>query len=315
MKYAMVVLAGCWLAAALPVAAAPTPAQRSDAVSLTASGAASCRKLGDFYWEIGTAAGPAGSGAVGRGYAAQKEMHIASGSKWVFGSYVLEKIGAQAQPTPAQLDALEMRSGYTSLRYGRCIFASTVADCFERRGNDRLTPADIGSFYYNGGHDQKLAVDLGLGAMDNRLFAAEVNRYLGGGLQFGFSSPQPAGGMVSTPANYGQFLRLILSGRLRMAHFLGSHPVCTLPESCAAAAHSPVPRAWHYSLNHWVEDDPGGDGSFSSPGAFGFYPWISADRRWYGLLARESHRLKAAVDSVACGQLLRRAWMTGAAQQ
>jgi hypothetical protein len=97
-----------------------------------------------------------------------------------------------------------------------------------------------------------------------------------------------------------------------MKDYLGTHPVCTLPGSCPGAIESPVPVAWHYSLNHWVEDDPGnGDGAFSSPGAFGFYPWISADKQWYGILARVSRRPGAYKESVYCGIKLRHAWISG----
>ena len=51
-----------------------------------------------------------------------------------------------------------------------------------------------------------------------------------------------------------------------------------------------MPEAWpDYTWAHWIEDDPanGDDGSFSSPGAFGFLP-VDRTRRvtYYGVLAR-----------------------------
>ena len=52
-----------------------------------------------------------------------------------------------------------------------------------------------------------------------------------------------------------------------------------------------------------------GDGAFSSPGAFGFYPWVTPDKRYYGLLARMNTGSGAAMDSVACGRKLRLAWL------
>jgi hypothetical protein len=63
-------------------------------------------------------------------------------------------------------------------------------------------------------------------------------------------------------------------------------------------------------------------GAFSSPGAFGFYPWISADRRFYGMVAREQRHGfmsgdpsdKLAVASVDCGREIRAAWMDGRAR-
>lgn len=97
----------------------------------------------------------------------------------------------------------------------------------------------------------------------------------------------------------------------------------TNPQTCPReAVKTPIPEteSWHYSLGHWVEDDPQvGDGSFNSPGAFGFYPWVSADKRFYGMVAREQrHGVmsgdpgdKPAVASVSCGREIRAAWQEG----
>lgn len=288
--------------------------QRVQAVKGTAVTAKECRDLGDFYWEIGDASHVVGQGAVGTRYSSNKTIHIASASKWVFGSYVLEKIGKNAEPNHDQLRALEMQSGYTSLKYISCAFSDTVEACFNHRGNSHFTKENVDYFFYNGGHDQKLAIDFGLGKLTSAEFANEIRTYLGTDLSIEFSSPQPAGGMKTSPSDYGKLLRKILSGQLRMKNYLGKYPVCTLPSVCNQSLESPVPLAWHYSLNHWVEDDPSGDGAFSSPGAFGFYPWISADMQWYGVLARESYFPKAYKESVYCGQKLRKAWTSGQSQ-
>ena len=288
--------------------------QRESAASITSTTSPDCKGLGDFYWEIGDANHVIGHGAVGTRYSSEKSIPIASASKWIFGSYVLEKIGKNAEPTQDQLRALEMESGYMSLKYISCIFSNTVGACFNRRDNNQFTASTVDHFFYNGGHDQKLAVDLGLSNMTNAEFGKEIRQYLGTDLNIQFRSPQPAGGMEASPDDYAKFLRKILSGELRMKEYLGKHPVCTLPSLCPTAVESPVPLAWHYSLNHWVEDDPTGDGAFSSPGAFGFYPWISADKRWYGVLARESHLPKAYKESVYCGEKLRKAWASGRSQ-
>jgi hypothetical protein len=73
-------------------------------------------------------------------------------------------------------------------------------------------------------------------------------------------------------------------------------------------------EAWHYSVGHWLEDDPTvGDGAYSSAGAFGFYPWISADKSLYGVISRKDVP-GSGVDSIRCGRLIRKAWVTGAAQ-
>ena len=70
-------------------------------------------------------------------------------------------------------------------------------------------------------------------------------------------------------------------------------------------------------------DDPSGagDGAYSSPGFYGFYPWIYIDptnaaNAWYGIVAREVNtgNANAFRDSIVCGRLIRRAWLTGVAQ-
>lgn len=308
---AIALLASCGHATA---ASNISTTKRTDAVKATATTVQECRQLGDFYWEIGDANHTVASQAIGKAYSNDKVIRIASASKWVFGSYVLEKIGPHTEPTRDQLRLLEMQSGYASLKFLPCAFSRTVNECFTRRGNDQFTPNEVDHFHYNGGHDQKLAVDLGLGQLNAAQFGAEIRKYLGNDLDIDFNSPQPAGGMRASPSGYGKFLQKILSGKLRMSDYLGTHPVCTLPGECATAIESPVPLAWHYSLNHWIEDDPHSDGAYSSPGAFGFYPWISADKQWYGILARESREPGAYKQSVYCGVKLRKAWMTGEAQ-
>ena len=104
-----------------------------------------------------------------------------------------------------------------------------------------------------------------------------------------------------------------MGGQLAIAKLLGANPVCTNPATCSTALNSPVPESWHYSYGHWVEDDPTtGDGAFSSPGAFGFYPWISADRRYYGIVVR--HATEGAWSSVQCGRQIRASWIAQHAQ-
>ena len=76
----------------------------------------------------------------------------------------------------------------------------------------------------------------------------------------------------------------------------------------------PSSESWRYSIGHWVEDDPVvGHGAFSSAGSFGFYPWIDADKTTYGVLAR-SESAGNGIDSVDCGRLVRKAWITAVAR-
>jgi CubicO group peptidase (beta-lactamase class C family) len=210
---------------------------------------------------------------------------------------------------------MRMLSGYTSLTYDSCVGASTVSACFMAASNATLTAADVGHFFYNGGHFQKYAVDLGLGPADGPALTADIKSQIGPELAFVYSSPQLAGGVKTSASDYAVFLRKILAGKLAIRDHLGENAVCTLPAACPGAIYTPAPGAWHYSYGHWVEDDPvTGDGAFSSPGAFGFYPWIDATKTYYGVLSRYSLEPKAYVDSALCGAALRRAFITGAAQ-
>ncbi|MDE1145319.1 MAG: hypothetical protein PW843_01715 [Azospirillaceae bacterium] len=281
-------------------------AHRKSAVTVAINTVAACRDLGDFYWEIGDGGGPLASGARGTRYSANRPLQVASSSKLVFAAYVVERTGGQLSPD--QLDALEMRSGYDSFNPLACFGAHTVAACLDRQGNGTLHAGHKGQFSYNGGHDQHLAVTLGLGTLDRYGLAAEVRRVLGPELHLDYAAPRVAGGLKASPAAYGAFLRKVVAGHLRLRDLLGSHAICTQGADCPSVQHPDLPRPWHYSLNHWIEDGPGDDGAFSAPGMMGFYPWISADRRTYGLIAREVMAPKAYLASMACGQALRRAW-------
>ena len=288
-------------------------AARTQAVLDTIAHDATCNTLPQLYWEIGDVHGALASGSVGTSFAADTQMNIASATKWLWGAYVVERF--KDDPGAIDLAAMTMKTGYVSLSYDTCVLSSTVQDCFAAASNSTHTAADDGVFYYNGGHFQKYAIDLGLGGDDKVALAAEFKKYLGADLAFTFSSPQLAAGARTSPSDYAAFLRKILAGSLAIAAELDANAVCTLPSACPTAAYSPAPAAWHYAYAHWIEDDPtSGDGAFSSPGAFGFYPWIDASKQYYGILARYVVGSGAYLESANCGRLLRKAFLTGQPQ-
>lgn len=306
----------CSFADASLVCPTPTDTQRIAAVTATATSTTNaCSDISPFYWELGRASGKVASGSVGAGYTADTSMPIASASKWLYGAYVLQR--RSGSPTADDLRFLSFRSGYTSFAF--CLAGQTVDTCLAMASNGVYTSADDGSFAYGGGHMQKHASLLGLGAMNNAALAIELQSQLGTDVALTYAQPQPAGGGVATASVYALFLRKVLAGTLHMRTALGTHAVCTNPDTCppGEALSTPIPssESWHYSLGHWVEDDPAvGDGAFSSPGAFGFYPWIDATKTTYGVIAREENVAKAGYDSTLCGRLLRKAWVTGVAQ-
>lgn len=302
-------------------------ADRIQAAQTTAQSAAACQAAQPFYWEVGDARAVQASGQIGRNApSAQTKLQIASASKWIYGAYVAERRGGSL--TQDDIRFLNFQSGYTEFRM--CRQGQTVQECqgsmLNRHGAQ--DPDTVGRFYYSGGHMQQHAVLMGLGRLDNQGLALAIKRELGpvgAAWDLDYSQPQLAGGAQSNAGDYGRFLRSMLAGELKLGRLLGAHPVCANPQTCPSEAiKTPIPLAetWHYSVGHWVEDDPRvGDGAFSSPGAFGFYPWIDAGRHYYGILAREEHKgillgdvdSKPAVRSVDCGRLIRQAWESGRA--
>lgn len=330
--------------------AEPPLATRTSAVEQTVANNSRCTTLTPFYWEIGDKDGALASGTGGDGSAAAPTatslMAIASASKWVFSSWVLQtRYDASQTLTPDQIQKLNFTSLYNQMDHSACMGAghtlTQVDSCLQSpltQGDDAdANASDLGKFDYNSGHMQVLAHDLGLGGDYDQSEPAQaqlsddINPVLGQELNFFYSNPVLAGGITTSAANYAIFLRKLLNDDLVMHDALGSHAVCAWlnqPDCDALASPLSYPTSptdpglinekWHYSLGHWVEDDPSvGDGAFSSAGARGFYPWIDASKTWYGILARSENtgsgnRLGTA--SIECGRLLRHAWITGQEQ-
>lgn len=291
-------------------APSPTAAQRTAAAASAAADAPDCVAVQPFYWSVGDATGKQGDGSVGTAPpGASTLMSIASASKLVYGAYVAEERGGAL--TDSDIHYLNFASGYTD--FTTCLPGETVGGCESDGSNGTYEAANDGRFYYGGGHMQKHASDDGLAALDSVGLAGVVNARLG--TSFQYSQPQPAGGIYTNAAAYGAFLQRIVGGQLRISALLGAHPVCTQPSTCATAVYSPIPaEAVHYSIGHWVEDDPAvGDGAFSSAGKFGFYPWIAHDKAWWGILARDvkAGDEQEGVASMKCGRRIRAAWLAG----
>jgi hypothetical protein len=302
-----------------PVGAADVSARAAAASATAQSTTNACAAVRPFYWEIGDKTGRAVAGSVQRTgsrltYNALTVMPLASASKWLYGAYVVQRRNGTL--SASDLRFLTMRSGYASM--STCLRSQNVDSCLAYGNNGNYSPQADGAFFYDSGHMQQHASLLGLGAMVNTALAAEMRSVLGNDLpSLSYSQPMLASGAQATPDDYGRALRKMLGGQLKIGEMLGSQKVCTNPATCrpGEALLTPVPadQSWHYSLGHWVEDDPTvGDGAFSSPGTFGFYPWIDADRTHYGVVARVAEL--GAFSSAACGKLIRRAWLSSSVQ-
>ena len=313
-----------------------TPAAKALAAQTTANSHAACTAIAPFYWEIGDKTKAQASGSVGQRWTADTSMHIASATKWLYGAYVAELRGGQLTPTDIQ--HLNFTSGYSSFKSCGNALAQpgeTVASCAQNPDNNKQTPRHVGRFFYAGGHMQlHAAQQTPLATSSNAALALQISSLLkldASAADFEFAQPQLAGGAKTTPAVYAHFLRKTLRGELYISQLLGRHAVCTNPGTCPTAVSTPFPHNESplYSIGHWVEpaakDHAGnagegaGDGAFTSPGLFGFYPWIDTSKQWYGIVARATLEGTRSRDmtqqpyylSMVCGREIRKAWMAG----
>lgn len=292
---------------------------RAQAATTTAqSSANACAFIRPFYWEVGDRSAARAGGSVTSStsniaYSATTAMPVASASKWLYAAYVAQRRGGQVTLEDAEF--LMMRSGFTT--FDRCLAGETVGACAADVANSVYTEAHDLKFFYGGAHMQQHAdLLMALGAYNTTTLAAEVRSMLGNDIALAYLQPQLAGGVQTNAASYAVFLRKLMREDLYLGELLGEKAVCTNPSTCASALSTPIPstESWLYGLGHWVED-ANGDHAFSSGGAFGFYPWISASRAHYGVIARaDLTSQNAGYDSARCGRLIRRAWETGVAQ-
>lgn len=292
----------------------PLLADRRAAAQQTAEHDPECTAIHPFYWEIGDGTDVLASGTVAAAdgsvpYAASTPMSIASASKWLYAAYYVQR--TRGNLTAEDTKFLRFLSGYTGFLACLNLPGQTVGQCDSMGHNGDYNAQDDGKFFYSGGHMQQHAVRRGLGDMDNTALATEIKSQLGTDFAFSYVQPQLAGGGRTSGAEYGKILRKMLRGDLLIGDRLGEGSVCASETECPTKVqNSPAPggEAWRYSYGHWVEDpDTVSDGAFSSPGLFGFYPWIDKTRTWYGVVAR--YDLAGAIDSIYCGRLIRKAWV------
>jgi hypothetical protein len=286
-------------------------------------------------------------------YTRTTAMLIASASKWIYGAYVAEtqavfQDGAWRIPD-ADVPFLNFTSGYNNME-DACSATATglsdpsVGDCLNQPGtlngttNAMRITSDTGHFFYNSGHmevfqgggDASIANVMNGANDDTAALASKVVAAFGARnvyVSLSYFTPILAGGVVTVPEDYAAFLQGMIrsTNPLIMSYLLNpaaSDPaaVCTNPfdPACPTAVYSPAEgvESWHYAIAHWIEDDPhNGDGSYSSPGKYGFYPWIDASKQYYGIVAREnlinvatSIQASTYYKSVACGQMIRSAF-------
>ncbi len=325
---------------AIAAVGAPT-ATSAAAAAATAQNNAQCTPIQPFYWEVGNATSALASGSAtpsgGTAVLSSTKFSIASASKWIYGMYVVQQRGGAANLTANDINFLTFQSGYSYMgsdtSSAACTAPASGADSINHcltlpsstsgKFFDSQNPATIGVFDYDGGHEENHAGQFQpeINALDTSALGPAIASGLGvAGITLRYNQPLLAGGIYGSADDYSPLLRAVLSGQLGMLNALGTHAVCawSVGGGCNAA-YSPVyTEHFHYSIAHWVEDDPtSGDGAFSSPGAFGFYPWIEANKQFYGVISRAAPAngaIQNGLQSSLCGHEIRAAWESGQPQ-
>lgn len=296
-----------------------------------------CRNLQPYYWEIGTTQKIEVNGSYGQVdprtgmYLGPRQQNlVGSAGAFLASAFLIENaLAKQPRLTAEQIDLLRMRSPYVVPESADCTHALTVKSCFGNLGGYRKTEPDKKyPFHFGAGHLQKLAMDLGFGdTFASRLREVFIDTF-GRTHYYGASYPRARlfDGMRITPEGYARFLRDTMSGKNKMSDLLGSHAACAYDagdcKNDVSYSAAPADKRWHYSLGHWVEtDETRGRGAFSAFSREGYYVWITADKKHYGLIAplRPNVQTKNAttglgLDTIDCGRAIREAFRTGIEQ-
>ncbi|MGH8282570.1 MAG: hypothetical protein ACRESE_01835, partial [Gammaproteobacteria bacterium] len=246
-----------------------------------------------------------------------------------------QKRGGAANLTATDIPFMNFTSGYSNMgsdaQAVTCTAPASGADsinyCLTLSGTsgayDSQDPNTVGKFAYDSGHEENHAGQFQpeINALDASALGPAIVTGLGvNGITLAYNHPLLAGGIYANANDYSAILRAVLSGQLYMLGALGTHAVCAwVGQGCNAARSPQGTEHWHYSIGHWVEDDAsqGDDGAFSSPGAFGFDPWIEANKTYYGVISRMAppgNGNQQGFASALCARQLRAAWETGVQQ-
>jgi serine-type D-Ala-D-Ala carboxypeptidase/endopeptidase len=257
-------------------------------------------------------------------FAPDQRVAIASASKLVAGLTIMRLVeqgfltldsttgsvlgwtGPQAQISLRQL--LSFTSGLPREAPCTLVAAISLADCVD--AISQLTPvaAPGARFDYGSTHLHVAArmAEVVTGAAWADIFAAQLKTPLGLGPDMiwytaprqsaGTSNPLIAGGLRATMNEYARVLQLQFNRGVYQDNRLISDvlftPQGSEPFPDAAIGNSPFANSgldFHYGLAAWLECTPPAVncGVLSSPGAFGFTPWVDRDGGYYAIIAME----------------------------
>ena len=269
-------------------------------------------------------------------FAPDRRVAIASASKMVAGVVLFRLIdkgylsldsttasvlgwsGAQGSITLRHL--LSFTSGLDPSHPCTLLPNITLAECVERIATTTPLAAPGSRFDYGSTHLHVAArmAEVAVGRTWNDIFAAELVQPLGlptdlayytGPLQGnGTINPLIAGGLRASMNDYARVLRLVYDkGVWQGAPLLGPalfdlqsrepYPNVVIGNSPARGTGLDA----RYGLTAWLECSTPSTGcaSISSPGAFGFTPWLDRDERYFAILGMEYTQNSAGVVAFA----------------
>lgn len=296
----------------------PTPAPSTAAIQA----AIDASPVADIYFAIGTRDGVVYTYQKGK-VGPTSALPIASATKMLSGVTILRLVEAgrmrlddhpqkylsywtsdpadpRSQVTLQQL--LSFTSGFNYSEIDRqCISdgSTTIAACAQQFYTRGLDTPPGSAFYYGPAHLQIAGAmaEAATGKPFPQIFREQVADVAGMTSATGYvtpstTNPRLSGGAVATPEDYMRFLAAMLGGRLLtdIASYTTDRTagvtVLNTPDVTVTDGE------WHYGLAAWHECDAtpftpacGAARLISSPGAFGWTPWIDFDRGYWALVA------------------------------
>ncbi len=306
------------------VVPSPTPSPSPSPTPSTAAiqAAIDAAPVADLYVIVGTRQGVVYRYQKGR-FPSTAVYPIASATKMLSGATILRLVEAgrmslgdhpqkylsywtndpadpRSRVTLQQL--LSFTSGFNPGETDRgCISdgSTTIAACAREFYERGLDTAPGSAFSYGPAHLQIAGAmaEAATGQTFPNLFRQNVANPAGMSSQTTYSipsgtNPRLSGGGESTAEDYAAFLSAMLAGRLLtdidtyVADRTAGLPVLNEPDA------TEISGDWHYGLASWHECDDTPFSSrcaaarlISSPGAFGWTPWIDFDRGYWALIA------------------------------
>ncbi len=247
------------------------------------------------------------------GYTPDTPVLVASASKWWSAAVIMalvddgtlrldDKIslylpyftGLKADMTLRQL--FSMTAGLDNRNDAPCLSdsATTLDLCARQIASTVAMIGAPGSLFCYGGNSMQAAgrmAEVASGKPWNQLFTEKIITPLGltSTGYIGGQNPRVGGGLITTMNEYGKFLRMLLNnGMYNAVQVLSPAAIAEMQQDQTAGAgyfYSPVAPYIKYGIGEWrdvVAGMPEGT-QVSSPGKFGFYPWIDRTRGVAGI--------------------------------